>query len=704
MEKLTKRKNFKKTLDKNGHKKKINLLLNDNLFLDNKNFLLRLLKKSQNVPDKNKLMKRVRTSVNRNDNYDDENIVGFNKDKVELTYEIDDLLYGHSKSFSKSKKRYYRIKKENDDFLSFYKFGKNPKIISSNFKKRFNNVSSKKNYYHEIKDEELNNYDVLDKDNFLLMKAQNEIYFHYLFQTLNERRAYTQQDPYKYVNKIKKILRKNSFDKDESEKKNNHIYKEYNKTETNLSYKKDKIKDKIEFVNDNKIKFKNISHQNSKDIIFKKTISDNCKIDSNNKIEEIMKKSINTNIIKENNKNNSNNTITYFKPKNKDENNFHSKKIIKKMDQFKRNVNKKKNNDNANAHDNIGDENNNNIDDNYKSEGEINKTHNKTEINLSSSKINKKIIKINKENIINASNNKPLNIKNIGSFKSYIKPEVNRNIKHTKTISQNKKSIISKLKNKYNFSIKNNFYQNKISNSNIDDQNFDKNKNETLNENNCMNITNTNNKINTYYPNITEVYINKKSTNFTYKNKIKKILTKEGDKNKEKETNEMKDDYFPNNIKKKRFSEVSNRRTIFSLYEEQKNKLNSYNKNNFTNFKTGKKCFDQLDFNNNKDLFNRKEIRIKSSFLTDTNNINFTKIKDINISNYNNEKTLSALMKNLKFKNKDKKWYKFLKNQFYPNKKLKKIEEVNNYLNNFDKCFIKKYSDFQVLISKEDDK
>ena len=417
-----------------------------------------------------------------------------------------------------------------------------------------------------------------------------------------------------------------------------------------------------------------------------------------------MKKSINTNIIKENNKNNSNNTITYFKPKNKDENNFHSKKIIKKMDQFKRNVNKKKNNDNTNAHDNIGDENNNNIDDNYKSEGEINKTHNKTEINLSSSKINKKIIKINKENIINASNNKPLNIKNIGSFKSYIKPGANRNIKHTKTISQNKKSIISKLKNKYNFSIKNNFYQNKISSSNIDDQNFDKNKNETLNENNCMNITNTNNKINTYYPNITEVYINKKSTNFTYKNKIKKILTKEGDKNKEKETNEMKDDYFPNNIKKKRFSEVSNRRTIFSLYEEQKNKLNSYNKNNFTNFKTGKKCFDQLDFNNNKDLFNRKEIRIKSSFLTDTNNINFTKIKDINISNYNNEKTLSALMKNLKFKNKDKKWYKFLKNQFYPNKKLKKIEEVNNYLNNFDKCFIKKYSDFQVLISKEDDK
>ena len=692
MEKLIKSKNFKKALDKNGYKKKINLLLNDN------NFLLRLLKKSQNVPDKYSLMKRVRTSVNRNNKYDDENTIGFNKDKVVLTYELDDLLYDHSKSFSKSKKKFYRIKKENDDFLSFYKFSKNPKIISSNFKKRFNSVSSKKKYNHDIQDEELNNYDVLDKDNFLLMKEQNEVYFHFLFQTLNERREYTQQNPYKYVNKIKKFIKKNSFDKDDSEKKNNHIYKEYNKTETNLSYKKNKIKDKIEFVRNNKIKFKNISHQNSKD---------NCKIDSQNKIVEIEKKPINTYKIKVNSKNNSNNTITYFKPKNNDENNFHSEKINKKMDKFKRNVNKKEYNANPNAYDYIGDEKSNNIDDNYKSEGEINKLRNKTEINLSSSKNNKKIIKIKNENIINDSYNKPLNIKNIGSFKSYIKPEANRNIVHTKTISQNKKSIISKLKNKYNFSIKNNFYQNKISSSNIDEQKFDKNKSKTIKENNYTNNTNTKNTINTYYPNITDVYTSQKNTNFTYKKEIEKILTKEGDKNKdkekEKEINEMNDDYFPNNINKKRSSVVAYRRTIFDLYEEQKNKLNNNNKNYFTNFKTGRKCFDQLAFNNNKDLFNRKEIRTKSSFLTDTNNINFTKIKDVDISNYNNAKTLNAFVKNIKLKNKDKKMYKFLKNQFYHSKKLEKIEEANNYLNNFDKCFIKKYSDFQVLISKEDD-
>ena len=696
MEKLTKSKNFKKAFEKNGHKK-LNLVLNDNLFIDNNNFLLRLLKKSQNVPDKYNLMKRVRTSVNRNNKYNEENTIGFNKDKVELTYELDDLLYDHSKSFSKSKKRYYRIKKENDEFLSFYKFSKNPKIITSNFKKRFNSVSSKKKYNDDIQDEELNNYDVLDKDNFLLMKEQNEVYFYYLYQTLNERRAYTQQDPYKYAYKLKKYLRKNSFDDNDSEKNNNLIHKEYNKTETNLSYKKDKIKDKLMLIRSNKINFdksKNISQQNSKN---------NSKNNNKNKIIENMKKSYNTYKIKENNKNNSNNTIPYFKSKNNDRNNYHSEKIDKKMDKFKRNVTKNEYNSNVNIHDYIADEKNNNINNNYKSEGEINKKRNKTEVDLSSSKINNKIIAKNKENIININNNKLINIKNVGSFKSYVKPDANRLIVHTKTISQNKNSIILKLKNKYNFTNKNNFHQNKINNSNINKQNIDKNKNEEIKKNNYISSKNTINTINTYYPNINDAFSNKKSTNFTYKNNIEKILTKDGDKNKGKEINEMNDDYFPNNINKKRSSVIGYKRTIFDLYEEQKNKLNSYNKNNFTNFKTGRKCFDQLAFSNNKNLFNRKEIRTKSSFLTDTNNINFTKIKDINMSNYNNAKTLNAFAKNIKLKSKDKKLYKFFKKHFYHSKNLQKIEKANNYLNNFDKCFFKKYSEFQVLISNEDD-
>ena len=67
------------------------------------------------VPDKNDLFNRERTINNitnkknvitNNTNNDNiaENTIEHNKNKVQLTYELDDLLYNHSKSFSKSKK------------------------------------------------------------------------------------------------------------------------------------------------------------------------------------------------------------------------------------------------------------------------------------------------------------------------------------------------------------------------------------------------------------------------------------------------------------------------------------------------------------------------------------------------------------------------------------------------------------------------
>jgi hypothetical protein len=111
---------------KEENKRKLNILLNDVEFIENNNYLLRLLKKSEMVPDKNDLFNRERTINNitnkknlitnntNNDNIVENTIEHNKKNKVQLTYELDDLLYNHSKSFSKSKKKYYKIKKEND--------------------------------------------------------------------------------------------------------------------------------------------------------------------------------------------------------------------------------------------------------------------------------------------------------------------------------------------------------------------------------------------------------------------------------------------------------------------------------------------------------------------------------------------------------------------------------------------------------------
>ena len=54
-------------------------------------------------------------------------------------------------------------------------------------------------------------------------------------------------------------------------------------------------------------------------------------------------------------------------------------------------------------------------------------------------------------------------------------------------------------------------------------------------------------------------------------------------------------------------------------------------------------------------------------------------------------------------KNSNNKLYKFLRDELFQNNNIKIIENENKYLNNLDKYFIKKYSEFQVLISYADD-
>ena len=64
---------------------------------------------------------------------------------------------------------------------------------------------------------------------------------------------------------------------------------------------------------------------------------------------------------------------------------------------------------------------------------------------------------------------------------------------------------------------------------------------------------------------------------------------------------------------------------------------------------------------------------------------------------------MNILVDDIKSKNKDNKMYQFLREQLYNNKILNKIEKANIYLSNLDKHFIKKYTQFQTLISNEDD-
>ena len=217
--KLKKIKNSKSSLIKKDNQRRLNYLFNHELFQENNNYILRLLKRSQMLPDKISLLKRKKNSINESDE-DNEN--EYKKDKVELTYKLDDILYNNSKSFTKSKNKYYIIKKENDEFLEFYKFNKHHKSKSMNTKKQYDNLpkNNDKNEIEINEDDDDLCYDAFKNDDYLLINEQDNIFFHFLNKSQNERKYYKFQGPYKYINKMKRYINTKSFDINDNDNKN----------------------------------------------------------------------------------------------------------------------------------------------------------------------------------------------------------------------------------------------------------------------------------------------------------------------------------------------------------------------------------------------------------------------------------------------------------------------------------------------------
>ena len=712
---LSKKRNIKYSLFQKENKRKFNLLLNDNLFLENNNYILRLLKKSQNLPHKANLMKREKNIKTKNENSEEN--VGFKKDKIELTFELDDILYNHSKSFSKSKKEYYRIKKQNDYFLSFYRFNKNDKINYINLKKNYNTISNRNinNKINEDDDDEFyETYDVFNKDNYLLMNNQNEINFHYLYKTLNERKSYTQDGPYKYINKMNKYImhksngKNNTINYEQNEENSKKLEKKYNKTESNFN-KRRKIKKSKKI---KEIKYKIINENNNDEkqnnnpkIINNKIVIKNLPIltDINeknkiNKINEEYSEQINNleNFINiDNNKD------------NKNSNNYNTdKNIFAKYISNHSNLQNKDNNKSDNINNYFKTKKENII--NLKNEIEKHKIRK----NFSSTQNNYKTINHNFTNkIINSQNKifkKKLNVftnsnlnRNIlgNDYISKDKIKDKNNNKLNIKIKDNELSDIKKLHhNILNYSNSNHYYNNLNKYKTINFRNnskiFEINKNNKCNDNNHKTINNNN-----LIHNIINIHKNNKKEKYnTYQNKLKNILIKAKEKAKENSEN------ISFNNSNKNIRKLNRKSTIFDLHEKQKIKLDkkfvNYNRNNIKRRTT----YDNLFFYN-KDLLNKKRGKNISSFLTDTNNkLNFS--NNFNrkyIFNFDKGQSLNNLVDNIKKKNKNNKLIQFLKDQLFTHKNLKKMECANKYLNNFDKYFIKKYSEFQVLISSADD-
>jgi len=720
--KLKKVKNSKSYLIRKDNKRRLNYLFNHELFQENNNFILRLLKRSQMLPDKISLMKRAKNSINENDKNNEND---YKKDKVELTYEIDDILYNNSKSFSKSKNKYFKIKKENDEFLEFYKFNKHHKSKSMNTKKHYNYLSKNndKNEIEIIEDDDDHCYDAFNNDDYLLIKEQDDIFFHFLNKSQNERKYYRFQGPYKYINKMKKYINTKSFDINDND--NNNVISG-NQNKKNFIRKKEKHKNKTMSIKDKsrngnssltknkKIKFDIIKGNNFKTIRInsKDKYSTNSFFSNMENIKTHKNLNINNLRIYNNMSSSNKNLVNMKEKKNINLSNKHLNQHHENNDKFEifNNIKKGINNNKSNNTLNFILNDNSNIIDNNNINSDI-KNKDKTKFNLKRGLItnfsnDKKNYKINKSNIKNK-----INFRNkicINNEKTYNRNNFfNKALKSfTKSKAQNKaldnNNIVtinaSRNNNKIKLKIKNNKLSEYIYSKNINVNKSNLNHYiSNLNKHKTINVS-TNINSNKIFDILQKISNSSSIENINNmhnnKNMSQNLLMKKNKKNKENNFDKINDVSSIIECSNKTLNK-ERKRWMLGLFKEQKDKLSKKNERSIPNIR--RRTYDKLIFYN-KDLFSRKERKNNDSFLTDPNNLNYSKILDKkHVINLNN------LVDDIKSKNKDNKIYQFLRDQLYNNKILKKIEKANIYLSNLDKHFIKKYTQFQTLISNEDD-
>ena len=703
---------------------RLNYLFSHELFQENNNFILRLLKKSQVLPNKISLMKRPKNSLSENDKNDEND---YKKDKVELAYELDDILYNNSKSFTKSKNKYYKIKNENDEFLEFYKFNKHHKSKSMKSKKKYDNLS-KNNDKNEIEINEEDDddlcYDAISYNDYLLIKEQDKIFFHFLNKSQNERKYYRFQGPYKYISKLKRYINTKSFDINDYD--NNKVISE-NQNKKKFIKKKEKQKNKTLNIKDNsrngklspiknrKIKFDIIKGNNFKTIRINnkdkiKTNSyfsniENHKTHDNLNINKLkFYKKIygsNKNLVDIEEKEDINLSNNHLNQHHENNNNF----VI--FNNIKKEINNNKDNNTLNIFLN---DNSNTIDNNINSDIK-NKDKTKSNLkrglftNFSNEKINYKINKNHINNKISFRNKVLINNEKKYNRNNCFNKDLNSHAKSNfqiKALNNNNISTINTSRKKDNL-------KQKIKNNKLSGQRIIYNKNINANKSNLsyyysniniyktinVSTNKTDNKIfnilkkinnSASIKNINNIYDNKNISQNILKNK--KIKSKDNNFDNINDTSSI-EEFGTKTLNKKR------KRRLFGLYSQQNFKLNKKKERNIPNIR--RRTYDKLIFYN-KDLFSIKGRKNNGSFLTDPNNLNYSKILDKkNVINLNN------LFHDIKSKNKDNKMYQFFRDQLYNNKILKKIEKANIYLRNLDKHFINKYTQFQILISNEND-
>ena len=200
----------------------IKMALNKNRLLD-RDFGIKRAKPKIDIGKKNKsispTIKHFSKRLKEEEN-DNNNINNFFQ-KKEIPFELADIIENNKTKFKKVFDSFHDLKSKNDEFTTHWQFvQKSVEKLKKKKKEDIVEVHDKKNeeFFKNLKKYEFSNRDKIEmelqkklsenvfKSNPLMIKNNNDMLFYYLYEYKNKFINFKEQNPTKYLNKMKELL------------------------------------------------------------------------------------------------------------------------------------------------------------------------------------------------------------------------------------------------------------------------------------------------------------------------------------------------------------------------------------------------------------------------------------------------------------------------------------------------------------------
>ena len=250
----------------------IKMALNKNRLID-KDFGVKRAKAKIDVGKKPKIIFNSKIKHNSKKSKEEENEnnnINTFFQKKEVPFELADIIENNKTIFEKVFDSFHDIKSKNDEFASHWHY------VQKSIEKLKNQKQQKTDEFYDKKSEEfsknLKKYDFSTRDkielelekkitekifksNPLMIKSNNDMLFYYLYEYKNKFINFKEQNPTKYLNKMKELLdfeelfvdfKKNKMDKDIDAQNANFMMKRQRKIdEENIKLKEEQKKQNI---------------------------------------------------------------------------------------------------------------------------------------------------------------------------------------------------------------------------------------------------------------------------------------------------------------------------------------------------------------------------------------------------------------------------------------------------------------------------